>query len=175
VRNNSGGHVSPLILEKLGRPRFGFSIPRYGTPEPHPPNSMRGPIVALTDEFAGSDGDVFSHTFKMMDLGPLIGKRTWGGIVGLNPTHPLVDGTITTQPEFFNWFYDVGWDLENRGAEPDIEVEYRPQDFAAGVDPQLARAIHEVIALLENSPPPRPDFGPYPSRALPKLPERKSR
>ena len=73
---------------------------------------------------------IFSHAFKMYGLGPLIGTRTWGGVVGIWPRHSLVDGTITTQPEFSYWFNDVGWGVENYGTDPDITVEYPPHDYA---------------------------------------------
>ncbi|HTD34357.1 MAG TPA: PDZ domain-containing protein, partial [Candidatus Elarobacter sp.] len=96
VRYNRGGHVSPLLLEKLARKRVGYDVTRYGPPVPYPPESVAGPVVALTNQFAGSDGDIFSHCFKLYKLGPLVGKRTWGGVVGINPYHRLVDGTITT-------------------------------------------------------------------------------
>ena len=109
VRYNRGGHVSPLLLEKLARKRVGYDMSRYGPPVPYPPESVGGPMVALTNQFAGSDGDIFSHCFKLYKLGPLVGKRTWGGVIGINPYHRLVDGTITTQPEFSFWFVDVGW------------------------------------------------------------------
>jgi tricorn protease len=82
----------------------------------------RGPIVALTNEMAGSDGDIFSHCFKLLKLGPLVGTRTWGGVIGIWPRHKLVDGTQTTQPEFAFWFEDVGWRVENYGTEPDVRV-----------------------------------------------------
>ncbi|MBN2055773.1 PDZ domain-containing protein, partial [bacterium] len=173
VRNNSGGHVSQMLLEKLSKKRLGYDLARWGKWSPIPRKSILGPIVALTDEFSGSDGDIFSHTFKMMGLGLLIGKRTWGGIVGLNPTHPLVDGTVTTQPEFYNWFYDVGYELENRGAEPDIVVEMRPQDYARGLDPQLERAIGEITRLLREHPPVVPDFAGQPGRRPGPLPKRR--
>jgi tricorn protease len=130
-------------------------------------------MVALTNEFAGSDGDIFSHAFKILDLGPLIGKRTWGGVIGIWPRHSLVDGTITTQPEFSYWFEDVGWTVENYGTDPDIEVEVTPQDYAAGRDPQLDRAVTEVLNLMEQNRSHIPDFGPKPSRALPRLPKLK--
>jgi tricorn protease len=167
VRYNAGGHVSPLIMQRLTRRRTGYSVNRWVDPTPRPPDSFVGPIVGLTNEFSGSDGDVFSHNFKQLGVGPLIGKQTWGGIVGLNPTHPLVDGTVTTQPEFFNWFLDIGFDLENRGAEPDIPVEITPQDYIAGRDPQMEKAIEVALDLLEKSPPVKPDFGPHPDRTLP--------
>jgi len=172
VRANGGGHVSPLILEKLARRRVGYDFARHGTPGPYPPESPRGPLVALTDELAGSDGDIFSHVFKLMRLGPLIGKRTWGGVIGINPGHPLVDGTLTTQPEYSFWFFDVGWGVENYGTDPDIEVDYPPQDYVAGRDPQLERSVTEVLALLESQPPRAPRPQQRPNLAPPPLPAR---
>ena len=172
VRYNGGGHVSQLILEKLARRRLGYDFSRWGGLEPYPADSVAGPIVALTNEHAGSDGDIFCHSFKLMKLGPLIGKRTWGGVVGISPQHALVDGTVTTQPEFSFWFADVGWSIENYGAEPDIEVDIRPQDYRAGTDPQLERAIVEVMQQLVSRPIIVPDIATRPSRALPKLPPR---
>ncbi len=172
VRFNGGGHVSALILEKLARRRLGYDTSRWGqVPVPYPPESVLGPMVALTNEHAGSDGDIFSHGFKMMKLGPLIGKRTWGGVIGITPSHPLVDGTLTTQPEFSFWFSDVGWGVENYGTDPDIEVDITPQDYARGFDAQLERAIEEIQKLLEANPPGLPEFPQKPSRALPKLPK----
>jgi tricorn protease len=171
VRFNGGGNVSQLLLEKLARRRIGYDQPRYGEVVPYPMHSVLGPMVALTNEFAGSDGDIFSHAFKMLDLGPLIGKRTWGGVIGIWPRHTLVDGTYTTQPEFSYWFEDVGWAVENYGTDPDIEIEIKPQDYVAGRDPQLERGLAEVLKLMAENPPQLPDFGPKPSRALPKLPK----
>ncbi len=158
VRFNGGGHVSQLILEKLARRRLGYDVPRWGEPEPYPVDSVLGPMVAITNEQAGSDGDIFSHSFKLMNLGPLIGKRTWGGVVGTWARDRLVDGSVVTQPEFSFWFEDVGWGVENYGADPDIEVDITPQDYAAGKDTQLERAIEEILRLLEEQPPKRPDF-----------------
>ena len=175
VRYNGGGHVSQLILEKLARRRLGYDLSRWGGLIPYPVESVAGPMVALTNEHAGSDGDIFCHSFKLMKLGPLIGKRTWGGVIGIYPRHALVDGTITTQPEFSFWFQDVGWNVENYGTDPDIEVDITPQQYAAGEDPQLARSIQEIMRLLEEHPVSRPAFGPRPSRALPALPPRTPR
>ncbi len=145
VRYNGGGNVSQLLLEKLARRRVGFDVQRWGEPIPYPQESPAGPLVALTNEQAGSDGDIFSHCFKLMGLGPLLGKRTWGGTIGIWPRHPLVDGTVTTQPEFAFWFTDVGWGVENYGTDPDEVIEHRPQDWTLKKDPQLERAI--VVAL----------------------------
>ncbi|MDQ3250204.1 MAG: PDZ domain-containing protein, partial [Chloroflexota bacterium] len=152
VRYNAGGHVSQLILEKLARRRIGYDLSRWGGLSPYPADSPAGPLVALTNESAGSDGDIFCHSFKLLKLGPLIGKRTWGGVIGIWPRHALVDGTVTTQPEYSHWFEDVGWNVENYGTDPDIEVDMRPQDYVAGHDPQLARAIEEAQRLLEATP-----------------------
>jgi tricorn protease len=167
LRYNTGGFVSPLIVEKLARKRLGYGVSRWSEPEPYPPESVMGPMVAITNEAAGSDGDIISHVFKMMKLGPLIGKRTWGGVIGIYPRDTLIDGGVTTQPEFSFWSAEAGWQLENRGVEPDIEVEMRPQDYVAGVDPQLERAIAEVLRLMQDHAPKLPDFGERPRLPLP--------
>jgi tricorn protease len=100
-----------------------------------------------------------------MGLGPLIGTRTWGGVIGISYYHPLVDGTRTTQPTSANWFKDVGWSLENYGTEPDIEVDIAPQDYTNGHDPQLERAIDECLKLIEDYPVLRPEPGARPLTA----------
>jgi tricorn protease len=174
VRYNGGGNVSQLILEKLARRRLGYDLSRWGGLVPYPVESVAGPLVALTNEHAGSDGDIFCHSFKMLKLGPLVGKRTWGGVIGIWPRHALVDGTVTTQPEFSFWFEDVGWNVENYGTDPDIDVDITPQDYRAGRDPQLARAVAEALRLLEQAPRKLPELTAKPSRALPKLPPRHS-
>ena len=166
VRYNRGGHVSPLLLEKLTRKRVGYDVSRYGPPMPYPPESVGGPIVALTNQFAGSDGDIFSHCFKIYKLGPLVGKRTWGGVIGINPYHRLVDGTVTTQPEYSFWFVDVGWGVENYGTDPDFEVDIAPQDTRAGRDPQLEKGL-ELMAEARNGATGKPQFTPRPNLALP--------
>jgi tricorn protease len=172
VRFNGGGHVSQLILEKLARKRIGYGLSRYGLPESYPMYSVGGPLVALTNENAGSDGDIFSHGFKLMKLGPLIGKRTWGGVVGIWPRNPLVDGSVTTQPEFSTWFEDVKWGLENYGTDPDIDVDITPQDHVAGHDTQLERAIAEALRLLQEKPFTLPAFDDRPTMAPGPLPRR---
>lgn len=151
IRQNEGGHVSPLILEKLARRPLGFELQRWGAPMTYPSESLAGPVVVLIDEGTGSDGDVFGHSFKLMKLGPLVGTRTWGGTIGIHPRHELVDGSITTQPEFSSWFQDVGFHLENWGTEPDIEAPYPPQSGAGKKDPQLGAAITTALALLKEA------------------------
>jgi tricorn protease len=167
VRYNRGGHVSPLLLEKLARKRVGYDVSRYGPHVPYPPESLSGPLVALTNQFAGSDGDIFSHCFKLYKLGPLVGKRTWGGVVGINPYHRLVDGTITTQPEFSFWFIDVGWKVENYGTDPDYDVDIAPHDVRDGRDPQMEKALELIAQLRAASPNGKPHFDPRPVLAIP--------
>lgn len=174
VRFNGGGHVSQLILENLRRQRLGYDVPRHGQPEPYPGDSIMGPIVALTNEYAGSDGDIFSHAFKLMGIGPLVGQRTWGGVIGIWARHRLVDGSITTQPEFSFWFRDAGWGVENYGTEPTIPIENTPWDYAQHHDAQLHRAVQEALDLLAQNPPHMPDFSRKPVLAPPSLPKRQA-
>jgi tricorn protease len=163
ARYNRGGHVSSLLLEKLARRPRGYMHSRWFGMHPWPEDSPAGPMVALTNQYAGSDGDIFPHNFRQMKLGPVIGKRTWGGVIGIWPRHLLVDQGMTTQPEFALWFEGVGWGIENHGVEPDIEVEFTPHDYAAGRDPQLERGLEELIKQLGDQPR-VPSFEARPSR-----------
>ncbi|MGB3938458.1 MAG: PDZ domain-containing protein, partial [Candidatus Cloacimonas acidaminovorans] len=167
VRNNGGGSVSGLLLQKLARKRIGYDKTRWWDDNPYLDNAPMGPMVCITDEHAGSDGDIFSHSFKLLGLGKLIGKRTWGGVIGIWPRHWLVDGTITTQPEFSFWFKDVGWGVENYGTDPDIEVDIMPQDYVQGKDPQLDVAIKTCLTEIKKNPPLKPDFSKIPRKTLP--------
>jgi tricorn protease len=172
VRFNGGGHVSQLVLEKLARRRIGYDISRWGEPEPYPADSPAGPLVAITNEHAGSDGDIFTHCFKLLGLGPVVGKRTWGGVIGISPRHALVDGSLTTQPEYAFWFSDVGWSVENYGTDPDVEVDIRPQDHVAGADPQLDMAVELALSALREHRPLSADLAQRPRLELPTLPPR---
>src|SRR5207245_11727791 len=171
VRYNGGGHVSELLLEKLARRRIAYNQSRWFGAQPYPADSVLGPMLALTNEFAGSDGDIFSHVFKLMKLGPLIGKRTWGGVIGIWPRAPLADGSITTQPEFSFWFQDVGWGVENYGTDPDIDIDIAPQDYARGYDPQMEKALEVIREMLEKDPPVKPDFSQRPNLQIGPLPD----
>jgi tricorn protease len=164
--------VSSLLLEKLARRRIAYAVARWMPPEPYPEESPAGPLVTITNEQAGSDGDIFTHSFKLLGLGPVVGKRTWGGVIGINPTYPLVDGSVTTQPEYSFWFQDVGWGVENYGTDPDYDVDIKPQDHAAGVDPQMDKAIDLVLRALKRHRPVGPDVGTRPNLTLPLLPPR---
>jgi tricorn protease len=172
VRYNRGGHVSELLLEKVARKRIGYNLSRWGQASSYPDEAVAGPVVALTNEHAGSDGDIFSHGFKLMRIGPLVGTRTWGGVIGIWPRHKLVDGTETTQPEFSFWFSDVGWGVENYGTDPTIEVDNAPQDAAAGRDRQLETALATALQLIESTGSSKPQFHPRPNLAPVPLPAR---
>ena len=173
LRYNRGGHVSQLLLEKVARKRIGYDFPRWEKPVPYPYDSAFGPVVALTNEHAGSDGDIFSHGFKAMKIGPLVGKRTWGGVIGIYPRHPLVDGTTVTQPEFSFWFTEGGWSIENYGVDPDIDVDNAPQDYVAGRDRQLETALAVVLKRIDEVRPARPKLENRPRLTPPPLPPRR--
>jgi tricorn protease len=163
LRENGGGHLSELVLEKLSRRVTGWARARGYEPMRYPEDSPRGPVVAITDEFAGSDGDIVSAGIKNRGIGPLVGTRTWGGVIGIDSRYSLVDGTRVTQPRYSFWLEGPGWGVENYGVDPDIEVVITPQDRAAGRDPQLEKAIELALAALEEHPPATPP-------ALPPLP-----
>lgn len=167
VRYNGGGHISQHILKILAQKVIGYDQSRWSGVHKYPSYAVNGPVVALTNELAGSDGDIFSHSFKLMKIGPLIGKRTWGGVIGINSQYALSDGTTTTQPEYSFWFKDVGWSVENYGTDPDIEVEYPPEAYVRGEDPQLMRAVNEALKLTKRMPPLRADLKKRPDLSLP--------
>jgi tricorn protease len=167
VRSNNGGHTSGLVIEKLTRKIIGWDAAPQ-TPFSYPFDAPRGPLVAVSDECAGSDGDIVTHAFKRYGLGPVVGTRTWGGVVGIDMKYSLVDGTLTTQPKYAFWFDNgTGWGVENYGVDPDVEVVITPQDWAAGRDPQLREAVRLALEELERNPaatpPPLPPLPPLPS------------
>ena len=144
-----------------------FNLSRYHGESRYPSYAVPGALVAVTNEHAGSDGDIFSHAFKLMKLGALVGKRTWGGVIGINSQYRLKDGTLTTQPDYSFWFKDVGFAVENYGTDPDIEVEILPQDWAKGMDPQIDKAIEVALTDLNQNPPIKPDFSKRPNLSRP--------
>jgi tricorn protease len=153
LRENGGGHTSELVIEKLVRKVIAWDLNRRTEPQRYPKDAPRGPMVALTDEVAGSDGDIATQAFKRYGLGPVVGTRTWGGVVGIDMKYSLVDGTRVTQPKMAFWFDDgVGWGVENYGVDPDIEIPIPPHDWAAGRDPQMDEAIRLALEALERTP-----------------------
>jgi tricorn protease len=174
VRRNRGGHTSQLVAELIGRKVTGWSMPRGEKPRTYPHHAPRGPVIILADEFAGSDGDIITQVSKLRGIGPVIGARTWGGVVGIDNRFALADGTGVTQPRYATWFGGgIGWDVENRGVEPDIEVLFPPHAYAAGTDPQLEYGIGALKEMIQELPTDRPPLregyrqvrpGPLPAR-----------
>ncbi|WP_327297661.1 MULTISPECIES: S41 family peptidase [unclassified Streptomyces] len=152
VRENRGGHTSQLVVEKLARRIVGWDLPRGMRPSSYPEDAPRGPVVAVANEFSGSDGDIVNAAIKALEIGPVVGTRTWGGVVGIDSRYRLVDGTLVTQPKYAFWLEGYGWGVENHGVDPDVEVVMAPQDHAAGRDPQLDEAIRIALAALEENP-----------------------
>ncbi|HEY6791782.1 MAG TPA: S41 family peptidase, partial [Trebonia sp.] len=173
VRGNRGGHTSQLIVEKLARRIIGWDYGRHLRPESYPEDAPRGPVVAITDEYAGSDGDIVTAAIKILKVGPVVGARTWGGVIGIDGWKTLVDGTHITVPRYAFWFGEYGWDVENRGVDPDVEVLITPADWAADRDSQLEVAVDRALtALAERPPQPVPDPSAGPRKRRPPLPPR---
>ncbi|WP_282205677.1 S41 family peptidase [Kitasatospora fiedleri] len=153
LRENRGGHTSQLIVEKLARRIVGWNHGRdLARPDPYPGDAPRGPVVALADEFSGSDGDIVNAAIQALGIGPVVGTRTWGGVIGIDSRYTLVDGTLVTQPKYAFWLEGYGWQLENRGVTPDVEVPIAPHDWAAGRDPQLETAVRLALESLARTP-----------------------
>ncbi len=166
VRSNGGGNVSPMIIERLQREIAMFTVARNASVNIDPSGMHLGPKVALADEFSASDGDIFTYRFQHHGLGPVIGKTTWGGVVGIRGTLPLLDGGYLNRPEFSR--FDIEgkeWVMEGVGVDPDIFVDNHPGKAFEGIDQQLDRAIEEIIKKLEDDPVHIPDPPPYPDKS----------
>jgi tricorn protease len=164
IRYNGGGNTSQLVLERLLRRVTGWDYGRYLVPAAYPAQAMRGPVVVLTNELAGSDGDIGTAQAKLHGL-TVVGTRTWGGVIGIDGRFDLVDGTEVTQPRYASYIGDYGWGVENRGIDPDIEVSLAPDQWRPEDDEQLDVAIAEALRELEQRPAvvppdlPAPRFG----------------
>jgi tricorn protease len=166
-RFNAGGSVADYYIEFLRRPVVSYWAMRHGDVIRTPGAAILGPKVMIIDETAGSGGDLLPWMFRRFKLGTLVGKRTWGGLVGILGFPELMDGGRVTAPDLA-FYTEDGWRVENEGVPPDVEVEQWPADVAAGKDPQLDRAIAVALEKLEADPPkplPRPEF---PIRVRPK-------
>ncbi|MFF7737913.1 S41 family peptidase [Streptomyces sp. NPDC007984] len=173
VRGNAGGHISELVIETLSRTILGWDLTRDAQPVSYTANAPRGPVVALADEATSSDGDMITAAFKLLKLGPVVGQRTWGGVVGMTGRHELGDGTVITVPMNAAWFDAYGWSVENKGVDPDIDVLRTPLDWAEGRHAQLTDAVELALGLLETNPPATPPtYSDVPDRSRPKLPPR---
>ena len=163
-RYNGGGQVADYYIDLLRRPYISHWATRYGADFKTPFHSIQGPKAMIIDETAGSGGDLLPWMFRQLGLGPLIGRATWGGLVGTLGFPVLMDGGSITAPNLAIWTED-GFVVENVGVPPDIEVEQYPADIIAGRDPQLEAAIEVIMAELEANPPTGPVKPPYPIRA----------
>jgi len=161
VRGNGGGNVSAQVIERLHRQLIAWNVYRGTTPFTNPDATFAGPLVCLEDEFSASDGDIFPFRFKALHMGKVIGKRTWGGVVGIRGTLPFSDGGMMTRPEFTFYSLDGShWEVEGHGVDPDIVVANDPAKEFRGEDQQLDRAITEALIDLKTqevkTPPPPP-------------------
>jgi len=168
IRGNGGGNVSPMLIERLRRKAVMFNIPRNGSPRPDPGDQVMGPKLCIMDQWTASDGDLFAYRFRKHDLGPLIGQRSWGGVVGIRGSLPFVDGFSLHKPEFAK-FDKAGeeWIIEGHGVKPDIPVYNHPYKQWKGNDQQLNRSIREITDLLEQNNPDIPEHPPYPDKSKP--------
>ncbi|HJZ69228.1 MAG TPA: PDZ domain-containing protein, partial [Blastocatellia bacterium] len=151
-RYNQGGMVADYIVNELDRKLLGYFALRDGKPSTSPTAGIYGPKVMIINESAGSGGDALPYYFRLRKIGPLVGTRTWGGLVGTLGVPPTIDGGGITAPSLA--FYDLAgkWAVENEGVAPDVEVEYTPAEVLKGRDPQLERAVQEAMKLLEKNP-----------------------
>ncbi|MBN1567863.1 MAG: PD40 domain-containing protein [Acidobacteria bacterium] len=165
-RFNGGGSVADYYIDHLRKELIAYWNTRYGADFKTPTASIQGPKVMLIDETAGSGGDLLPWMFRKFELGKLIGKRTWGGLVGMLGFPVLMDGGYVTAPNLAIWTPEEGWTVENEGVPPDIEVEQIPSEVIAGHDPQLEKAIQVIMEELKKNPPLQPKRPPYPVKAL---------
>jgi tricorn protease len=173
VRGNGGGHISELVIAKLAPSVMAWDVIRWYRPESYPQDARRGPLVTLADEAAGSDGDIVTAAIRSLGLGPVVGTRTWGGVIGYIQPLDLVDGSRITIPQLAFAFNDYGWGVENYGVDPDVEVHISPDDWAAGRDPQLETAVRLALeALDKQGPATPPDPATAPRKTRPPLPPR---
>ena len=163
-RFNGGGQVADYYIDHLRRPFTAMWATRYGEDLKTPGAAILGPKVMLIDETAGSGGDLLPWMFRKNKLGPLVGKRTWGGLVGILGFPVLMDGGQVTAPNLAFWTPEEGFGVENVGVPPDVEVEQWPAEVIAGKDPQLEKAIEIAMKELEKQPKAPIKRPPYPVR-----------
>jgi tricorn protease len=163
-RFNGGGHGADYIIDYLKKPLNSYWAMRDGEDFRQPFGTMPGPKVMLINEYAGSGGDYLPWMFRREKIGPLIGKRTWGGLVGIGGYPGLIDGGSVTAPHFAFYSPEGKWEIENYGVAPDIEVELDPKAWREGRDPQLEKAVEVLLATMAKNPlkkTPRPAYPNY--------------
>jgi tricorn protease len=165
-RGNGGGNVSPMIIERLRREPAMWTVARNGSVNVDPSGQVLGPKVLLIDQHSASDGDIVGYRFRKHRLGPIIGQRSWGGVVGIRGSLPLLDGGILNRPEFSRFDLEAKeWIMEGTGVEPDIEVDNDPTREFSGTDDQLNRAIAELKKAMESKPVKIPQPPAYPNKS----------
>lgn len=162
-RFNAGGQAADYIIGSMQRSLMSWWAPRYGAIYRTPQASILGPKVMITNEFAGSGGDAMPWYFRQAKLGPLVGKRTWGGLVGIGGIPALMDGGRVTSPSFGFFSPDGQWEVENHGVAPDYEVDMDPKPVSEGHDPQLEKAVSLAMEELSKHPVPEPHKPAYPN------------
>ena len=149
-RYNGGGFTGDMILDRLERRLWSLTQPREGGILRNPENVFYGPMVLVVNAYTGSNGEYFATAFQVKKLGPVVGMRTWGGAVGIEPRENLVDGGTVTPPQYAPYSPWTGtWCFEGHGVDPDVVVENRPEDEWAGRDPQLEKAVELVLARMK--------------------------
>jgi tricorn protease len=166
-RNNGGGFVADYYIDILSKQPVVRWATRYGKDLRTPRAAIYGPKVMIVNEGAGSGGDLLPWMFRKAQLGPIVGTRTWGGLVGNLEIHTLMDGGTITAPNIAGWSPEDGWIIENEGVPPDVEVDDSPQAMTADRDPQLEKAIEIALEALQKSPPGEPRHPAYPNRMTP--------
>jgi tricorn protease len=153
VRANGGGNVSRMLIERLRRKVLGINYNSYSEQgATYPDAAFAGPMIALLNENSASDGDIFPYMFREAGLGQLVGKRSWGGVVGINNRGTLIDGGIVNVPQSALANPKGEYIIEGYGVDPDIEVDNDPRSVIAGGDPQLERAIAELMKKINANP-----------------------
>ncbi len=161
-RFNGGGFVPDFFTTILSQKLVNLWKPRYGQNLRTPGTAFLGHMAMLVNGYAGSGGDLFPYYFKFYELGPVIGTRTWGGLVGVSRRLPLIDGGVVTFPEFAFFNLEGAWEVENHGVEPNIDIDNLPHEVIAGRDPQLEKAVELLLQQIEVQPVEVPDHGRFP-------------
>jgi len=161
-RYNHGGQLADYIVDSLRRPLMSWVMTREGQEFASPAEAIYGPKVMIINQFAGSGGDAMPWYFRKAGIGPLVGEKTWGGLVGIGGYPELLDGGSVMAPRWAIYGLNGDWEVENHGIAPDVEVWQDPKLVREGHDPQLEKAVQVALDLLKKNPPPTYPKPPYP-------------
>ncbi len=165
-RCNGGGFVSSIVADRLSQKLVFFDLARNTIAQPDPAVNI-GPKVLLINQYSASDGDIFPYRFRANHIGTIIGRRTWGGVIGINGTLPFVDGGFLDKPEFGRFAINGDWDIEGHGVDPDIAIDNDPAKEFTGTDDQLNKAIEVINQQLKTKGMNVPAVPPFPDRVHP--------